>query len=45
MTNFIQDVLDNLDNDFEFEIPDFPENSDEEIRIPDAFIHDNIETM
>ena len=28
-----------------FEIPDFPENSDEETLIPDAFVFDNIETM
>lgn len=45
MTNFIQDVLDNLDNGIEFEIPGFSENSDEEILIPDAFVFDNIETM
>lgn len=44
-TKFIQDALDIFDNDIEFEIPDFSDNSDEEIYIPDAYVEDNIETM
>lgn len=44
-TKFIQDALDIFDNDFEFEIPDFSEDSDEEIYIPDAYVGDDIETM
>ena len=55
MPKFIQDVIDNLDIDSDienllwinvaFENPDFPDLSEEEIRIPDAFVPDNIETM
>ena len=47
MPKFIEEILDNLDFDFDFEIeiPDFPDLSEEEIRIPDAFIPDNIVTM
>ena len=47
MPKFVQEILDNLDFDFDFEIeiPDFPSGSEEEIRIPDAFVPDNIETM
>lgn len=36
---------DDLDNDIDDEIPDFPDHSEEEIRIPDAFVPDNIETL
>lgn len=40
---------DDLQNDVwmnvAFENPDFPENSDQEILIPDAFVPENIETM
>ena len=45
MSKFIQEFLDNLDFDFDFEIPDFPSGSEEEICIPDAFVPDNIETI
>ena len=48
MPKFIEQILEmpELNEEFmEFEIPDFPENSDEEILIPDAFVFDNIETM
>ena len=55
MPKFIEEILENMDTDSDienllwinaaFEIPDFPENSDEEILIPDAFVFDNIETM
>ena len=46
MPKFIQEILENhLSNEISFEIPDFPYDSEEEIRIPDAFVPDNIETM
>ena len=55
MPKFVQDVIDNLDIDSDienllwinvaFENPDFPSGSEEEIRIFDAFVPDNIETL
>ena len=46
MPKFIEQIIENhFWNDVDFENPDFPENSDEEILIPDAFVFDNIETM
>lgn len=43
------DLDDDLQNDVwmnvAFENPDFPDDSDEEVLIPDAFVPDNIETM
>ena len=50
MPKFVQEILEIIElneefMEFEMEIPDFPENSDEEILIPDAFVFDNIETM
>ena len=52
MPKFIQDVLDNLDNDIEnllwtnvhVEIPEFLEEEPEEY-FPDAFIPENIMTL
>ena len=35
MPKFIQEFLDNLDFDFEIEIPDFPSGSMEEFLFPD----------
>ena len=46
MPKFIEQIIENhFWNDDDFEIPDFPDLSEEEIRIPDAFVPDNIETM
>ena len=35
MPKFVQEFLDNLDFDFEIEIPDFPSGSEEEFLFPD----------
>ena len=35
MPKFVQEILDNLDFDFEIEIPDFPSGSEEEFLFPD----------
>ena len=35
MPKFVQEILDNLDFDFDFEIPDFPSGSEEEFLFPD----------
>ena len=40
MPKFVQEILDNLDFDFDFEIPDFPSGSEEEFLFPD-----DIETL
>ena len=46
MPKFIQEIIENhLWAEIPFEIPDFPENSEEEIRIEDAFIPDDILTL
>ena len=47
MPKFVQEIIENhFWNDVDFEIPDFPSGSEEEeIRIEDAFVPDNIETM
>lgn len=47
MPKFILEIIENhFWNDVDFEIPDFPLGSDEEeIRIPDAFVPENIETL
>ena len=55
MPKFIEQILENLDTDSDienllwinvaFENPDFPDLSEEEILIPNAFVFDNIETM
>ena len=40
MPKFVEEILDNLDFDFEIEIPDFPSGSEEEFLFPE-----NIETL
>ncbi len=47
MPKFVQEILDNLDFDFEIEIPDFSFGSDEEVDpiFEDAFIPENILTL
>ena len=47
MPKFVQEIIENhFWNETSFEIPDFSLGSDEEeIRIEDAYVPDNIETM
>ena len=47
MPKFIEQIIENHSwNDDDFEIPDFSLGSDEEeIRIEDAYVPDNIETI
>ena len=47
MPKFVEEIIENhFWNDADFEIPDFSLGSDEEeIRIEDAYVPDNIETM
>ena len=56
MPKFVQEIIENyfwseasyceaMLNETSFEIPDFPSGSEEEFRIPDAFVLDEIETM
>ena len=47
MPKFIEQIIENhFWNDDDFETPDFSLGSDEEeIRIEDAYVEDNIETM
>ena len=46
MPKFIEQIIENYFwNDDDFTIPDFPSGSEEEIRIEDAFVEDNIETI
>ena len=46
MPKFVQEIIENhFWSEISFEIPDFPSGSEEEeIRIFDAFVPDNIET-
>ena len=46
MPKFVEEIVENYFwNDFDFEIPDFPSDSEEEILIPDAYVPENIVTM
>ena len=46
MPKFILEIIeDHFWNETSFEIPDFPENGEDEIFILDAFVPDNIVTM